>query len=90
MAYFMASVDSAADNQSFAAKNAASFPILADPDKTMTRAYGALSAGGLARRWTFYIDSSGIIRKIDKNISPATAGAGLVKNLIELDAPRQP
>lgn len=86
----MASVDSAEDNRAFAEKNAASFPILADPDKNMTRAYGALSEGGLARRWTFYIDTRGIIRKIDKSISPASAGAGLVKNLIELDAPRQP
>ena len=43
----MASTDSLADNTAFATKNAASFPILADPEKKMTRDYGALMAGAL-------------------------------------------
>ena len=53
----MASTDSVADNTAFATKNAASFPILADPEKKMTRDYGALMAGAFAKRWTFFIDS---------------------------------
>ena len=53
----MASTDSLADNTAFATKNAASFPILADPEKKMTRDYGALMAGAFAKRWTFYIDA---------------------------------
>ena len=42
VAYFMASVDTLEDNTAFAAEHAAGFPILADPEKTMVDAYGAL------------------------------------------------
>ena len=85
----MASTDSLADNTAFAKKNAASFPILADPEKKMTRDYGALMAGAFAKRWTFYIDSSGIIVSIDKSVSPRSAGADLVANLIRLQIPKR-
>lgn len=86
----MASVDGLEDNKAFAEKNGASFPILSDADKQMSQAFGALSPGGLARRWTFYIDRQGIVQKIDKAVSPRTAGAELVKNLQALKAPRRP
>jgi len=83
----MASVDSLEDNSSFAAKNNASFPILADPSKVMANAYGVLSGGNFAQRWTFYIDPQGIIRQIDKAVNPRTAGTALVKNLKALNVP---
>ena len=83
----MASTDSLADNTAFAAKNEAGFPILADPDKTMTREYGVLMAGTFAKRWTFYIDDEGVVTKIDKNVNPRTAGRELLQNLIALDVP---
>ena len=35
VAYFMASVDTLADNTAFAEEHQAGFPILADPEKTM-------------------------------------------------------
>jgi peroxiredoxin Q/BCP len=84
----MASTDSEADNRGFAEKNEASFPILSDPSKETARAYGVLSGMGFARRWTFYIDAEGIIRKIDRDVDPRTAGADLVANLEALDVPR--
>lgn len=84
----MASTDSEADNRGFAEKNEASFPILSDPSKETARAYGVLSAMGFARRWTFYIDAEGIVRKIDQDVDPRTAGADLVANLEALDVPR--
>lgn len=84
----MASTDSAEDNRGFAEKNEASFPILSDPSKEMSRAYGVLSMLGFANRWTFYIDAQGIIRKIDKDVDPRTAGADLVGNLEALGVPR--
>jgi peroxiredoxin Q/BCP len=84
----MASTDSEADNRGFAEKNEASFPILSDPSKETARAYGVLSGMGFARRWTFYIDADGIIRKIDRDVDPRTAGADLVANLEALDVPR--
>lgn len=85
----MASTDSAEDNRGFAEKNEATFPILSDPDKTMTGAYGVLSPAGYARRWTFYIDPEGVIVRIDKSVSPRTAGEGLLTNLEELGVPRR-
>lgn len=84
----MASTDSEADNRGFAEKNEASFPILSDPSKETARAYDVLSGMGFARRWTFYIDADGIIRKIDRDVDPRTAGADLVANLEALDVPR--
>ena len=85
----MASVDSIEDNTAFAKKNKATFPILADPDKSMCADYGVLSRAGFASRRTFYIDIDGIIRLIDANISPATAGEDMVRNLEALAFPRK-
>ena len=85
----MASVDSAEDNRKFAEKNNASFPILSDPKRTMTKAYGVLSESNFAKRWTFYIDKKGIINRIDKNVSPRTAGEDLLKNLLQLKVSRR-
>jgi len=83
----MASTDTAADNKAFAEKNEATFPILADPGKTVAEAYGVLADAGYARRWTFYIDGEGIIRRIDQAVDPRTAGETLVANLEALDVP---
>lgn len=90
VAYFMASTDTLEDNTAFAEQNAATFPILADPAKTLSEAYGVLSERGYARRWTFYIDPEGVIRKIDKEVDPAEAGRQLVANLEALGVPRAP
>ena len=83
----MASTDSLEDNTGFAEKNGASFPILADPEKEMSRAFGVLMAIGFAKRWTYYIDPEGVIAKIDKQVDPLTAGATLVSTLRELGVP---
>lgn len=90
VAYFMASTDTLEDNTAFAEQNAATFPILADPEKTVSEAYGVLSERGFARRWTFYIDPQGIISKIDKEVDAAEAGRQLVANLEALGVPRAP
>ena len=90
VAYFMASTDTLEDNTAFAEQNEATFPILADPEKTFSEAYGVLSERGYARRWTFYIDPEGVIRKIDKEVNPAEAGEQLVANLKALGVPRAP
>lgn len=86
----MASTDSEEDNRGFAEKNEASFPILSDTSKETVRAFGALSAMGFAKRWTFYIDAEGIIVKIDEDVDPRSAGTKLVSNLEALDVPRVP
>ena len=81
----MASTDKPEDNKSFAEKNEASFPILSDPSKEMCKAYGVLAPWGFAQRWTYYIDIDGVVRMIDKSVSPRTAGEQLVSNLESLD-----
>ena len=85
VAYFMASTDTLEDNTGFAEKNGATFPILADPNKTMCEAYGVLSARGYANRWTFYIDKAGVIQKIDKQVNVREAGKQLVENMDALN-----
>ena len=81
----MASTDSLSDVTAFAEKNNANFPILADPDKNAAKNYGVLSVMGFAKRWTFYIDIDGLIAKIDKSVSPRSAGSDLVQHLEELN-----
>jgi len=80
----MASTDTLEDNTAFAEKNSASFPILADVDKSVSAAYGVLGASGYAGRVTFYIDPEGVIERIDRDVKPRTAGADLLAALGEL------
>ena len=85
----MASTDSIEDNTAFAEKNNATFPILSDPGKEMCKSYGVMSILGFAKRWTFYIDVEGIIRLIDKNVTPASAGEDMMHNLESLGFPKK-
>ncbi len=80
----MASTDSLDDVTAFAKLHAANFPILSDVSKSVSRSFGVLSALGYAKRWTFYIDSNGIIRDIDRNVKTATAGPDMAGNLERL------
>ena len=81
----MASTDSLENNTGFAEKNQATFPILADSTTKMSQAYGVLTSFGFAKRWTFYIDEGGIIRKIDKRVDVRRAGEQLVSNMENWD-----
>ncbi len=88
VAYFMVSVDTLEDNTAFAEEHRADFPILANPEKDMVEAYGALMLRGFARRWTYYIGVDGTILKIDKETNPATAGEDMARSMGELGFPR--
>lgn len=81
VAYFMASVDTLEDNQTFAKNNDANFPLLSDPQKNTAQAYGVLNQGGMANRWTFYIGPDGRILDIDRAVNPETSGQDLVARL---------
>ncbi|MEX0740723.1 MAG: peroxiredoxin [Pseudohongiella sp.] len=89
VAYFMASVDSVEKNTDFAEEYELDFPVLADPDKTMTADYGVLGASGYANRWTYYIDAQGIVVQIDKSTNPSSAGTDLANSMAELGFPRR-
>ena len=41
-----------------------------------------------AKRWTFYIDLDGTIRKIDKSVDPAHHGEEIARTLSELEFPK--
>lgn len=98
VAYFMASVDPLEDNIKFAKatsvklgeqtveKKEADFPMLSDPTKETAKAYGVLNDrfGGVANRWTFYIDKNGKIAYIDKAVKPATSAEDMVMKMGEL------
>jgi peroxiredoxin Q/BCP len=71
-------------NKKFAESLDVDYPILSDPDKTVAKAYGVMSPRGFANRWTFYIDKDGIIREIDKKVTPAKAGADIAAKVKEL------
>jgi peroxiredoxin Q/BCP len=81
----MVSLDDPEKNAEFARSLGAELPVVSDPKGEAARAYGVLGLGGLyARRWTFYIDADGILREIDKDVSPATAGQDILRKLDEL------
>jgi thioredoxin-dependent peroxiredoxin len=87
--YFMASVDSIEGekgNKAFAEAHKADFPLLGDPTKETATAYGVLGQRGFANRWTFYIDKSGIITYIDKDVNAhlATSAEYMAAKLGEL------
>lgn len=85
----MASVDAPETNKAFAEQNQASFPVLSDPDQSVSTAYGVLSERGFANRWTYFVDPEGVIARIDREVDPRTAGADLVGHLDNLGVPRK-
>lgn len=85
----MASVDDAETNARFARELALDFPILSDPGGKVAGAYGVLRARGHAARVSFFVDPDGIVRGIDRDVNPATAGADIARRLDELGFPRR-
>jgi peroxiredoxin Q/BCP len=87
-AYFMISVDTLADNKGFAEKEHADFPLLANPDKDVALKYGVIATPAqFAKRWTFYIDPTGKIADIDRQIKPGSSGEDIVEHLTKLNVP---
>ena len=80
------SVDGRESHENFAKKFNLNFPLLADPTKKVTRAYGALAFYRLARRMTFIIDPQGKIRRIFRNVNPKTHVEEVARALKELQA----
>ena len=65
------SVDNTDSHQKFTSKFHLPFPLVADPDKAITKAYGVLNdKSGNARRVTFIIDEKGRIAKVFETVKP--------------------
>ena len=63
----------------FAQALGASYPMLADETREVSKAYGVLDPGGrVARRVTFVVDRKGFVRKIDSG-SAALDPSGVVE-----------
>ncbi len=58
------SVDPVDAQCAFADKYGLPFPLVADTDKSVTRAYGVLGSDGTARRVTFLLDPKGVITEV--------------------------
>ena len=87
----MVSLDEPEKNAEFARSLGAVHVVLSDPLGLVAESYGVTSGGGrFAKRWTFYIDPSGVIREIDKNVRVVSAGQDIASNLERLGFPRAP
>jgi len=64
------STDTAGDQQKFIDKEKLNFPLIADPEKKATEAFGALAPNGYARRFSFVIDKAGVVRKVYTTVDP--------------------
>jgi peroxiredoxin Q/BCP len=89
--YFMISVDPLEGdkgNIAFAKEHGGNkFPLLSDPTKDTANAYGVLNTErGFANRWTFYIDKTGKIAAIDKDVAKrlATSAEDMAATLKQL------
>lgn len=67
---FGISTDTVELQQKFVEKEKLEIPLLADPEKKVTTAFGALSKSGMASRYTYVIDKEGVVKKIYTTVKP--------------------
>jgi peroxiredoxin Q/BCP len=90
VAYFAASCDTPELNKEFAEELGLDFPILSDPERKVSDAYGVTNEERkFPMRWTFYIGKDGTILAIDKQVKTASHGADVAARLKELGAPKK-
>ncbi len=65
------STDDVASHRAFAAEHDLPFPLLADTDGAVARAYGVSTPMGMAARTTFLIDGEGVVRRVWEDVDPA-------------------
>ncbi len=68
------SVDDMASHKKFQDKHKLTFTLLADPEKKVTELYDVKNFIGKAKRVTFVIDTSGIIKKIYPDVDVSLHG----------------
>ena len=86
----MVSLDSADRNGEFSTAHGDGFPVVSDPTGETARAYGVVAEDGrYARRFTFYIDRDGVIRYVDREVDPRTAGRDVARRLEKLGFPKR-
>lgn len=63
--------DDVASHQDFCTKEGLPFPLLADPDQAMARAFGVKATLGFYQRITFVLDGDGVVRQVFDPVHPA-------------------
>src|SRR5262245_52274746 len=88
------SVDDVASHKAFAEQHSLPFTIIADSDKAVTTAYGALKGYvgilKLARRDTFIVDPQGKVARHYQDVKPAGHSALVLADLKQLIAQSAP
>ncbi|MEA5576616.1 peroxiredoxin [Anabaena sp. UHCC 0451] len=74
------SADNEAAHQAFTAKYNLNFPLLADTNQTLIKAYD-VDGGGYAKRVTYVIDPNGKIVHVDSAVSTATHASDVLNAL---------
>jgi peroxiredoxin len=59
-------------HEKFATQHGFQFPLLADTEKSVARAYGVLGPLGIPRRSIFVIDASGVVRYVHRALVGVT------------------
>ena len=81
------STDDIKDLLTFHQQHKLSFTLLSDPDTKVTEAYGVkMPVLKMAKRWTFIIDPTLVIRQIDDDVDPALDAQRVVETLKRLQA----
>ena len=75
------STDTVESHAGFAEKYELPFPLIADPDKKIVKAYGA---EGFAKRISYLIDPNGFIAKAYEKVKPAEHAAEVLADLAAL------
>lgn len=80
------STNSAESHDRFATNNELEFPLLADTDAKMAKAFGVLkSSGKMAERTTFLIDREGVVRAVWPKVSITGHTREILGKIQELD-----
>jgi thioredoxin-dependent peroxiredoxin len=74
------SVDDEASHQAFTQKYNLNFPLLADTDKSLVKAYD-VDGGGYAKRVTYVIDGNGKIVHVDSSVNTSTHASDVLTAL---------
>lgn len=78
------STDSVKSHEGFRDKHGLNFPLLSDKSKDIIKSYGVVSDSGSARRETFLIDKSGVIRYIWTKVKTSEHAEEIAEKVKEL------
>jgi peroxiredoxin Q/BCP len=78
------STDSVKSHEGFKEKHGLNFPLLSDKSKDIIKSYGVVSDSGSAKRETFLIDKTGVIRYIWTKVNAAEHSGEIAEKVKEL------